>query len=446
MSLKKKIYPLKNLVIIFCFIPGMGLSQQTFSLEDLVQRTLNEHYQIQLYRNQETIAANNNTLGNAGFLPSVDLTGEHRTSIENSQSDFYTGDSRSGSNARNTALNAMIEINWLVFDGFRMFARRDRLGYLQQLSIQETKYFIEQTIADVTRAYYQFLKERQILENYRQSMDVSGYRLQLEKQKRQLGSGNALLYNQALVDYHNDSSLLIHQKTLVQNLEIGINRIVNRELEANLSLQQPVLLFRKLSSKDSLINQALAHNKDLQTARLHELLAEANTRLESGDRYPEISLFGNYSFSRQTSEVGFVESGRNFGPQFGVRVRFNLYNGNRDNIQVQNARIEEENTALDRQDIELEIKARLLEQINRHQSLFHQLELTRESLEAAEQSIQIAQQQLESGAINGYDFRQTQLALLQVQNRLINLTYEIKSMEVGILRLSGKLIEDVLNN
>ena len=442
---KTKITHLSYLIIILCSFPDRGVSQETFTLQSLVNRTLEEHYQIQIYQNQESIAENNNTLGNAGFLPSVDLTGEYRRSIENSQSEFYTGDSRRGSNALNTSLNAMVEVNWLIFDGFKMFARHDQLGYLQQLTTQDTRYFIEQTISDVSKAYYQLIKEKQILENYRKSLDVSRYRLQLEKQKRRIGSGNALLHNQALVDYHTDSSLLIQQKTLVQNLEVRINRIINRELEAGIPTPQEILLFRSISTKDSLIDQALTHNKDLKAARLQELLAETNTRLEAGDRYPEVRLFGNYNFRRQTSEAGFVESSRNYGPQYGVRVRFNLYNGNQENIQVRNARIEEENASLNTRDIKLTIKASLIEHINLHQSGHHQLQLTRESLEAAEQSLQIAQQQLETGAINGYDFRQTQLALLQVKNSLINLSFEIKALEVDILRLSGNLLEEVFN-
>ena len=133
-----------------------------------------------------------------------------------------------------------------------------------------------------------------------------------------------------------------------------------------------------------------------------------------------------------------------FGPQFGVRIRFNLYDGGRESIQLKNAEIEQENAGINRKQVSQQIKASVIQLINLHDSYFRQYRLTLKSLDAAEKSMNIARKQLESGAINGYDFRQTQSALLQVKNKVTELRFAILETEVSMLKLSGDLIPTLL--
>lgn len=450
LSSKRKAIVVTMLIIVLSVVDAVSLMAQetnngsTYTLDDLINQTLAENYQIRIMRNQERIASNNNTIGNAGYLPTVGLDAQQSGSIESSTSEFYTGDSRSGSNALSTSLNAMVQVNWVVFDGFKMFARKDRLENLQKLSVLDTRYYVEQTVSDLATAYYELIKEKQLLAHFRQSLTISEYRLNLEKEKLKLGSGNALLYHQAVVDFHSDSVMVENKKSVIQNIEVHINRIINRELESDIPLIMDETAFFEIQEKDSLIQSAVNNNISLEQSKINELLAETATKIEAGDKYPEVSLFGNYSFSQQNSELGFVESRNSFGPQFGVRIRFNLYDGGRENIQLKNAEIEQENAGINKRQVSRQIQSSVIQLINLHDSYFRQYRLTLKSLDAAENSMKIARQQLESGAINGYDFRQTQSALLQVKNKVTELKFAILETEISILKLSGDLIPTLL--
>jgi hypothetical protein len=111
----------------------------------------------------------------------------------------------------------MTQVNWVIFDGFKMFVNKDRLGYLYQLGEVETKYYIEQSISDLAKAYYRLVTELKLRDSYAASQEISEYRRKLEKQKLDVGSGNALLYYQAVVDYNTDSSMLVNQEMLIDN-------------------------------------------------------------------------------------------------------------------------------------------------------------------------------------------------------------------------------------
>ncbi len=438
----------KTIVVFLSIISFTGFrfteAQQPVSLYDLVNRALEENYQIRIARSREEIASNNNTIGNAGFLPSADLSAEQAYAVENSRSDYYTGVTRSGTNAKSTSFNAMAEVNWVIFDGFRMFAAKDRLVNLQESGRLETRYYIEQTVSDIAKAYYNLVEQRELLSNYRQSLEISAYRVKLEQEKLRLGSGNALLYHQALVDYNADSVTVVNQKMIIRNIEIQINTIVNQDPETTILPADKDILIYEIGEKDSLVASALERNIDLKQSQIEELIAETNRRTEAADRYPEISLFGNYSYSRQTSELGFVESARSYGPQYGIRVRFNLFDGGRETQQLRNARIEEDISETDKNRTSQMILAGLTTSLNQHNSFTEQVNLITESLGSAERSLQIAKQQLEYGAINGYDFRVTQRTYIEVKNHLVALKFSLVNAEIDILRISATLMPAIM--
>jgi outer membrane protein TolC len=52
-----------------------------------------------------------------------------------------------------------------------------------------------------------------------------------------------------------------------------------------------------------------------------------------------------------------------------------------------------------------------------------------------------AEEQLKQGSINGYDFRLTQLSLLNSELTLMQLQFALKAIEINLNRLSGKVLE-----
>ncbi len=440
----------KKKIASFCFVFGLLLmpihtnAQQYYSLEELVRITLEQNYQLQIMRNQQQMAENENTAGNAGMLPSVNAGAQRSWQILNTETNFFTGDSRSGSNAVNTSLNAFVEMDWTVFDGFSMFARRDRLNYLAQLGETETKYWVEQTIADIAFAYFQLIREQQLLEKFRQSLEISAFRLDLEDRKRKVGTGNALRYHQALIDFNSDSSLVSNQEMLIRDLKIRINRISGKEPMQEINIAETDIHLNGIENMNFLLDKALANNYDIERARIEEMLTEANIRAERGNRYPQISVFGAYTYNRQTSELGFVESSRNYGGDFGVRVRFNLYDGGRQNTRIRNAVLQQESAGIALDDTRALLESEIARLLNSYENYMQQYRLLQQSLESAEKSLEISRQQLETGAISGFDFRQTQLTALQVENQIINLKYSMKVIEVDIFKLTGELAQRIL--
>ncbi len=424
----------------FLLILVFGLGQaRAQSLESFIQEALEKNYDIRITRTEADIAENNNTAGNAGFLPVIDAGGQYSISESNTEQNFFNGEQRQGTGARNTGLNGDIAFNWRVFDGLRMFANRDRLSYLESIGVSNVRFFIDQTVADIASVYYEIIKEYRVLEILKSSLTVSRYRFKLENARKQVGAGTALAYNQALVDYRSDSSLIINQEAIIKQLEIELNRIANRNLSDSLTHNNEIPLVRDLPGENELVQAAIESNQNLEIARLNELVAESDIRFARADHYPMVDIFSNYSYNRSTSEIGFVESNRSYGPQLGVRVRMNLYNGGNVNREVRNAEMQRNIALLSRESAELNIQAEIMQQVTLYQTLIERLAIADNNVISAGKALDVARAQLNEGEINGIDFRVAQVTLINIQNGREQILYSLKAVEINLLRLMGRI-------
>ena len=433
---------LNKIVVLTALLLAITLKQQaqeTTTLSGLIDRVLTENYQVKIVRNEALQAANNNTLGNAGFLPTLDVQGTNSQATNNTHQEMFNGTVRDGEKAKSKTYSAYIEANWTIFDGFKMFAQRDKLSLLEQIGTIDARYFMEQTIADVSVAYFQLVKEMTLLDNLRKTCGVSRFRYRLEEKKRQVGSGTTLDYNLAMMDYHSDSLDVISQEQVIKSLQIQLNRLSRTDLDLPLVPAERELTPEGITAKETLTEQAIQANKDIRLAQIQEMIAEKDVRIQQASRYPQLDVYGRYSYSKQTNEVGVTQLNRTYGRTVGITIRLNLYNGGNLNKAIANEKISSENSILTRQNTTELITSEVLDKYYEYQSLVRQQALARENIQLAEKSQEIARTQFEKGAINGYNFRQTQLSVINAQNRLTQLGFSVKVLEIEINRLTGKL-------
>lgn len=432
---------IKIVAIIAVFTINQASAQ---TLQELINTALQNNYQINIVKNEATIASNNNVIGNTGMLPSVDLNGTYSNSFNNTKQVFADGTIREGSNAKNTNLNISALANWTVFNGFSVYAKKDQLGYLEELGQLNSKFYIEQTVSDIVTAYHQIVYEKQLLNNFQQSLSISLFRLNLEKKRKAIGAGKAMDFGQALVDYQTDSIRLIAQENAIKALQVDLNNILSTTLENELQISDKEFSFTVIPSKDSLLQNVENANNQLAQQRLQELIAETELRMSKASRSPKIDLFGGYQYSKSTAAVGFSNSSQNYGPTVGISVSFNLYNGGATNRAIKNTKLYTENTSFTKQQVTQQVNADVLNFYNEYNAITTQITLAKSNVAEMTKVYKIAEEQLKQGAINGYDFRLTQMSLLNSELTLMQLQFTLKAIEVNLNRISGKTLKSYL--
>ena len=110
-------------------------AQDTLELATAIQIGLENNFNIKISDGQRQIASNNNTYGNAGFLPTLDVSAARRYSRENTANIFINGQEQSVDGANSNNLTAGAVLNWTLFDGVTMFHTKSRLEELQKQGI-----------------------------------------------------------------------------------------------------------------------------------------------------------------------------------------------------------------------------------------------------------------------------------------------------------------------
>jgi outer membrane protein TolC len=149
---------MKKILIIFSIILVRGgicaNAQDTLELSTAIRIGLENNFDIKISRGQEHIASNNNTIGNAGFLPTFDITAAQRYTIENTSQTFISGDAQNRDGAKSNNFSAGALLNWTFFDGTTMFYTKNRLEELEKQGIALTESMVQNVVAQIAIEFY----------------------------------------------------------------------------------------------------------------------------------------------------------------------------------------------------------------------------------------------------------------------------------------------------
>ena len=90
-----------------------------YSLKQCIETGLERNYSIRIIRNEQLISDNNATQGNAGYLPTIDLSGGFSGTVNNNRNKLSDGTTEKENGVNSETGNIGLNVNWTVFDGFR---------------------------------------------------------------------------------------------------------------------------------------------------------------------------------------------------------------------------------------------------------------------------------------------------------------------------------------
>jgi len=205
------------LLLFLASYSQMANAQEYLSLKEAIALSLKNNYDIKLVNNDLQIAKNNVNYGNAGILPAIQGNFSEGGSNQNTIQTTSTGEERKADGVKNTNMNYGVDLGWTIFDGLKMFATYDKLKELQKLGEVNEKAIVLSTIAQVINAYYDLVRQQQLVAATDSALEISRFRVRIAQNKLQIGKGSKLDVLSATVDYNTDTSALLQQKNLVQN-------------------------------------------------------------------------------------------------------------------------------------------------------------------------------------------------------------------------------------
>jgi outer membrane protein len=439
--MRNKIFLISVLAFYELFSLPARCQTDTLQFEDIMAEALENNFGIKIARNNASIAGNNNTPGNAGFLPVLNLSVTGSKSSNDTHQEYFDGRTRDANGAGSTNINAFTELDWTIFDGMRMFAARDRLAELEQNGQLELRMNLETLYVGLASLYYQLSQQQKLRQVLYSSISISKARLVLAQKKFQVGAASELDLNQAKIDFSSDSSLLIDQTVIIKNLMADINALAGRSPEIYFAAGHNFDLNYTIQY-EPLKEKLHEQNIDVLMARSQMEIFYQQIKESRSYLFPNLSLYGSYNYLKSKSDVGLLTSNQSNGYGYGFRLNYNLFNGLNARRELDNARLDYNSSELNTQQVLIRSEANLLKSFNGYESALQEISLERENLQNTRKNLTIAIEKYRLGAINEIDFRNIQQNALLAESQLLTAEYLAKIAEISMLQLSGNLSLD----
>nr|WP_245576121.1 TolC family protein [Flavobacterium frigidarium] len=424
------------LLLFFCFIKGNA--QEMLSLEDAVKIALENNYEIKIAKNDLKISQTNVSAGNAGMLPTAAATISQNNNLQNLSQTRSDGTTTSLDNGKSNSLNYGVGLGWTIFDGFKMFAKKEQLEQLEKLGETQLKLTIITKISDVQAAYFDLVQQQQQLSALDTTIVISNQRVSLAKNRFTIGKASKLEVLNAQVDINTDKVALLRQQELYQNSKIALNQILARDTQIDFRVDDHFEIENRLDFAEL---KALAEkqNPQIESLIIARKVAELELKQIKGGRYPTIAVNTGYNFSRNESSLGFTTQSSARGLNYGFSASLNLFDGfaQRRNEKIAGLQIDNANLQIEQQSLALESQLATAYQTYLTNLELIDLEETNEGI--AKQNLDITLDKFRIGTITTIEFRTAQLNYVIAKVRYSDAQFQAKLSEIALKELAGTI-------
>lgn len=424
------------------------LGQEPLRLDQALQAALENNLDIALAKQDFRVADKEENWGNAGFLPSLNAGASiSRTQVDQSQ-EVAVGENNSETGRRefpnvgSESVNLNLTASYVLFDGLGNVYRWQSLKLQKERTAVQWRFQIENVLLQVCAAFYESARQADQLSIQKEALRLSQGRYQRAQTARDLGTSSTLEALTALVDLRRDSVSYLNAQNKFLKSRRNLNLLLRWPTDTAFAVDS-VVRFRDDLVFGALQRAALNDNAALIQAKISRQLAEKQIGLAWSERLPQLSANGGYQYSSQDNEGGFLRFTQTTGWQYGLNAQWNIFNAYRTQTQIETARIEvfKNTLALEqaRQNLQADLANAWLD-FEQNRAIW---QLQGRNLKVAKRSFQRAQEAYALGQITSLQLREAQLNYINAKADWRNLRYNVKLAEVELLRISGKLVQNL---
>ncbi len=434
---------MKKIVSFLAVFLVLGaLHAQVLNLEDAIRMALSNNHGILIAQQEEAALKTGIHRGAVGLLPSLNANSGANYSYSSTDQEFNGGlfPAIEGREASQNNQSAKVSVSYLLFNGgarIKLYSKLKASGSLYEL---QTKMTIESTLIQVINAYYEVVRVDNQLELVRKSLEISRDRFQRAQINNEYGNASKIDLLNAQVDFNMDSSNVVSGELNLRKSKNELNYLLGREIALKLDVNREIIL-PEIKDVSEYTKKAKENNTLSLLSAIQLDISEIDEKISNSNFMPVLSTNLDYGYSGSASDVGVFKSASSIGYTGSISLTWNLFDGFKKQKALEKAKIYiEVNTSKQQQtilNIEKEVQ-------NYYDALLQNaklLNLENQNREVAQLNLERSSDLLNNGSITSIQFRQAQLNLLQIENRINNLTYAMKVLDYQLLRMTNELVK-----
>ncbi len=428
----------KNIIFMLALAFSFSYSSaREISLEDAIIIGLDNNYQVKIAASTTKLARINNAWGAAGRYPTIDASVTQGNRFDNGTTQPGMPDERT-----TTSLSASLGLNWVLFDGFSIADRKDKLEVVDKMTQNQEYDVRESLVKDITLAYYQAQLDKEKMKVLDKVMALSSDRYRRVELSKELGNAVTFDVLQLKNNYLRDSTNVLLQEINYRNSLRNLNLLLG---ESNDTEYEPVgdMQPEKMnSSYAELRSEMLEKNKSLKTLRYNQSILKSELNINENAWLPSISL--NSGFDYNNARVKYqgmdANSSDNYDYFANLRLSVNIFNGGNTERALEAAKIDVEQSEYQISETQIRLENTLKSLVELYELRSNLYNVSVENLKSAELNLQIAEQKFDSGAISSFNFRDIQMIYLNAAFDKIQATYDLVDSEQAIKKLTGQIV------
>ncbi|MDF2437816.1 MAG: TolC family protein [Bacteroidota bacterium] len=435
-----KLYIILSLLFSIAFVTSRAQNNNVLTYQQAIEAALKNNFDIQIAGNNAEISKTQNTYGNAGFLPRVDLNASGTLASNDTKQEFSNGTTVDKNGVSSSGISAGVYLNWTIFDGLRMFAAKERLNLSEESGQLNLKLQIENTIQQVTLAYFQIVKQEQLIKGINSAKAVSEERIKIAEKKQALGSGSNVELLQAKLDLNAQKANLIIQKNLLEEFKGDLLILLKNDPFSSFTVDS-VFTFGNIQSAEEIKTNIEKTNTSILLAQKNILISNQYIKELRSEHLPKLAVNAAYQYGRNQTAAGFALYNRNQGASAGFTFTWNIFNGLNTSNQIKAAKLELENNNLYAESTKYILFSGANVAYRRWLGDKEMLALEEENIKLAEESMHITTERLRLGLGNYLEIKESQKSYEEAITRLVNARYNLKASETGLRKMTGELLK-----
>ncbi len=429
---------IRLLTVSIIFILSSVVYAQELSLSDCINIALENKETLQSAQLDLQSAKAGKIGALSNILPSVNFSGGRYETIYAPAGETDFGNIDLFANQTSFSVGATLRQN--IFDGGGWWNRIAQAKNNYAISQQLERQVRTNVIAEVHRAYFQLLKNQQLLEVAKQNLELTEQQVELAQKRFDLGAAKKTDLLKSKVARGTAKSALINQKTFlyvaISDLRNAMGRIGDN---GEMKISDKILPLKSVPDFDEAIDILKENNPGILASEAQLIDAKLRKKLALAVRLP--SLSGSVSRQAFATELGGLTNAfkDDWKTTTSLNLSFPIFNGLAFSTQSQQAKLamrKQENVLTT---IKNDAIVSLEKVMGVVRDYFIIIPINEEILTSAEEDLKLVSERYRLGSASILELLDAQVSVTRARADLVSSKYDAKIQEAYLKAQLGVL-------